>query len=73
MFLLTFLGLGISLWPHVVPRTVTIWSGAADQQALMFAAVGLCIILPVVIAYQLHACRVFRGKVATHLDQDSER
>jgi cytochrome d ubiquinol oxidase subunit II len=62
VFLLGFLGLVVSLWPYVVPRQVTIWDGAADPKTLAFIAVGLCFILPIVLAYQGHAYWVFRGK-----------
>lgn len=62
IFLLGFFGLAISLWPYIVPRHVTIWSGAADPQTLWFAGIGLCFVLPVVVAYQLNAYWVFRGK-----------
>jgi len=66
IFLLGFGGLIVSLWPYIVPRSVTIWDGAADPQSLRFAAVGLLIVLPIVLAYQTHAYWVFRGKVGAH-------
>ena len=61
-FLLGFFGLAVSLWPYVVPRQVTIWQGAADPQTLWFVGIGLCFILPIVLAYQFNAYWVFRGK-----------
>jgi cytochrome d ubiquinol oxidase subunit II len=66
LFLLGLIGLVVSLWPYVVPRTVTVWDGAADPQTLAFIAVGLVIILPIVLAYQAHAYWVFRGKTVHH-------
>jgi cytochrome d ubiquinol oxidase subunit II len=67
LFLLGFGGLIVSLWPYVVPRSVTIWDGASDPQSLRFVAVGLLVVLPIVLAYQAHAYWVFRGKVtASH-------
>jgi len=72
IFLLGFFGLGISLWPYVVPRHVTVWEGAADPQTLWFAGIGLSLILPIVVAYQLNAYWVFRGK--TRLEEvEAER
>ena len=62
IFLLGFFGLAVSLWPYVVPRHITIWNGAADPQTLWFVGIGLCFILPIVLAYQFHAYWVFRGK-----------
>jgi cytochrome d ubiquinol oxidase subunit II len=69
-FLLGFFGLAVSLWPYIVPRHVTIWDGAADPQALWFSGAGLIVILPIVIAYQLHAYWVFRGKTVLESDAD---
>jgi cytochrome bd ubiquinol oxidase subunit II len=63
LFLLCFAGLAVSLWPYIVPRNISIWDGAADPQALVFAGVGIVIIIPIVLAYQAHAYWVFRGKV----------
>ncbi|WP_245308878.1 cytochrome d ubiquinol oxidase subunit II [Aurantimonas sp. 22II-16-19i] len=63
LFLLGTLGLVVSLWPYVVPRHITIWNGASDSQTLAFAAVGALIFVPLVLAYQIHAYWVFRGKV----------
>ncbi|MCK0206829.1 cytochrome d ubiquinol oxidase subunit II [Starkeya koreensis] len=66
VFALGLVGLVVSLWPYVVPRTVKVWDGAADPQTLAFIAVGLVIILPVVLSYQAHAYWVFRGKTTVH-------
>ena len=67
-FLLGFFGLAVSLWPYIVPRHITIWDGASDPQSLRFAAVGVAVILPIVLAYQFQAYWIFRGK--TKLEQD---
>lgn len=66
LFLLGFFGLVVSLWPYVVPREVTIWSGIADPQALAFIGIGVAVIIPVVLAYQAHAYWIFRGKAVSH-------
>jgi cytochrome d ubiquinol oxidase subunit II len=65
LFLLGFSGLATSLWPYLAPWTVTIWSGAADPQTLRFAGVGVSVILPIVLAYQIHAYWVFRSKTVS--------
>jgi cytochrome d ubiquinol oxidase subunit II len=66
LFLLGFAGLAISLFPYIVPWEVTIWSGVADPQTLWFVGIGIVIIIPIVLAYQLHAYLVFHGKVGPH-------
>ena len=60
---MTLVGLGISLWPYVVPRTLTIWQVAAPDSSLLFAMVGVLLIVPVILVYTAHSYYVFRGKV----------
>ncbi|WP_119419451.1 cytochrome d ubiquinol oxidase subunit II [Desertibaculum subflavum] len=64
IFLLAYLGLGISLWPYAVPRAITIWEAAASPSSLKFLLVGVVILIPIILAYTAHAYWVFRGKVA---------
>ncbi|MCB4767651.1 cytochrome d ubiquinol oxidase subunit II [Ancylobacter sp. Lp-2] len=66
LFALGLVGLIVSLWPYVVPRSITVWDGASDPQTLHFISYGLFIILPIVLAYQAHAYWVFRGKTVHH-------
>jgi cytochrome bd ubiquinol oxidase subunit II len=63
LFLLSFLGLGISLWPNVIPPDISIWEAAAPPQTQAFALVGTLILLPVVLGYTAVTYYVFRGKV----------
>lgn len=65
IFLCGFVGLAVSLWPYAIPRSVTIWAAASDPQSLRFIAMGLVIVLPVVLAYQANAYRIFGRKPAT--------
>ena len=66
LFLLGFLGLGISIFPYVVPRAVTIWDAAAPPQSQEFMLVGAAVIVPLILVYTAWAYWVFRGKVGTH-------
>ncbi|MBD8737825.1 cytochrome d ubiquinol oxidase subunit II [Sphingomonas sp. CFBP 13706] len=63
LFLLGYVGLGISVFPYVVPRAVTIWAAAAPAQSQLFMLVGTVVIIPIIIAYTGWAYWVFRGKV----------
>ncbi|MFA6218385.1 MAG: cytochrome d ubiquinol oxidase subunit II [Erythrobacter sp.] len=65
LFLLGMAGLGVSMWPYVVPDQVTIWDAAAPVRSQRFMLVGTAIILPVILAYTGWAYWVFRGKVGT--------
>lgn len=40
--LLGYVGLGISLYPYLVPRSVTLWQAAAPPQSQLFMLVGAC-------------------------------
>jgi cytochrome d ubiquinol oxidase subunit II len=63
LYLITLVGLAVSLWPYVVPRALTIWDVAAPENSLLFTMVGVLLIVPVVLVYTAHAYYVFRGKV----------
>lgn len=65
LFALGFAGLGISLFPYIVPDGVTIWDAAAPERSQVFMLAGTAVILPVILAYTAWAYWVFRGKVGT--------
>ncbi len=62
-FVLSFAGLGISLYPMIVPPSVTIWDAAAPRDSQVFLLVGAAVMIPVIMAYSGYAYWVFRGKV----------
>jgi cytochrome d ubiquinol oxidase subunit II len=66
LFLLGFLGLGISIYPYVVPRAVTIWDAAAPPESQSFMLVGALAIVPLILVYTGWAYWVFRGKAGIH-------
>lgn len=66
IFLLGFIGLGISMYPYIVPESVTIWQAAAPESSQLFMLVGTAVIIPVILIYTGWAYWVFRGKVGTH-------
>jgi cytochrome bd ubiquinol oxidase subunit II len=63
LFLLSFIGLGISIWPDVIPGRVTFWEAAAPYESQLFMLIGAAILLPIILAYTVWAYWVFRGKV----------
>ncbi len=62
LFLLSFLGLGISLWPHAIPPDITIWEAAAPPTSQVFLIIGIGALLPFVLGYTAFSYYVFRGK-----------
>ena len=63
LFALTMIGLGISIWPDVIPGRVTIWEAAAPYESQLFMLIGAGVLVPVILAYTGWAYWVFRGKV----------
>ncbi|WJY19176.1 cytochrome d ubiquinol oxidase subunit II [Alteriqipengyuania flavescens] len=64
LFFLGMAGLGVTMWPYVVPPGLTIWDAAAPERSQIFMLVGVAITMPLIIAYTAWAYWVFRGKVA---------
>lgn len=63
LFALCFIGLGISLYPYVVPLELTIWDAAAPDDSLGFLLIGTLVLLPMILGYTAYTYWVFRGKV----------
>ena len=63
VFLLCFVGIGISIFPYVIPGAVTIWDAATERSSQVFMLVGTAVIVPLILAYTGWAYWVFRGKV----------
>jgi cytochrome d ubiquinol oxidase subunit II len=66
LFALTLVGLGISIWPYVIPGRVTIWEAAAPYSSQLFMLVGAAVLVPIILAYTAWSYWVFRGKVGSH-------
>ena len=62
IFTLSLAGLGISLFPYVVPTNITIWDAAAPPASLKFMLPGALIMVPIILAYTGYSYWVFRGK-----------
>jgi cytochrome d ubiquinol oxidase subunit II len=63
LFAITYAGLGVSMYPFIVPQSITIWQAAAPAKSQQFMLVGVAILIPMIIAYTAFAYWVFRGKV----------
>ena len=63
LFVLSFIGLGISFYPFIVPGALTIREAAAPESSLAFLLVGAAILVPIILAYTGYAYWVFRGKI----------
>jgi hypothetical protein len=67
LFAMCDLGLGISLFPYVVPWSVTLWDAASSPGVPAFLLVDTLVILPIVFMYTGWSYYVFRGQVRAQL------
>jgi len=63
LFLLGYLGLVISVYPYLVPPTLTVWQTAAVPASQIFMLIGTLLLVPVILGYVVFVYWIFRGKV----------
>jgi cytochrome d ubiquinol oxidase subunit II len=63
LFLMSFIGIAISLWPLIVPFHYSLWQAASAQSTQAFLLIGTLFLLPVILMYTAWSYWVFRGKV----------
>jgi cytochrome d ubiquinol oxidase subunit II len=66
LFALGFAGLGVSMFPYIVPNSITIWDAAAPEKSQEFMLAGVAVVMPLILGYTGWAYWVFRGKVGAH-------
>lgn len=62
LFLLGYIGLGISLYPWIVPFEFTLWQAAAVSTSQSIVLIGTVILLPIILGYTGYCYYIFRGK-----------
>ncbi len=63
LFLASFTGLAISLFPDLVPGKLTIEAAASDGATMAFMLCGIAVVFPIMVGYNLYQYHVFRGRV----------
>ena len=63
LFMLGYVGLAISVFPHLVPFSMTIWDAAAVPSTQLFLLLGTLPLLPLILMYTGFVYYIFRGKV----------
>ena len=63
LFALSYAGLGISMYPFIVPQSITIWQAASPEKSQVFMLFGVAVLIPLILGYTAWAYWVFRGKV----------
>jgi cytochrome d ubiquinol oxidase subunit II len=68
IFLMNYIGIGVSTWPWLVPFRVSLWDAAAAPESQSLLLVGTAVLLPIVLAYTAYCFWVFRGKASHEHD-----
>jgi cytochrome d ubiquinol oxidase subunit II len=63
LFVMSYIGIAISLWPMIVPYRFTLWQAASSASTQAFLLVGTLFLLPIILMYTGWSYWVFRGKV----------
>src|SRR5690606_25668709 len=63
LIFLGYSGLGIRIWPYIIPPAISIWDASGPPQSQGFALVGALLIMPIILMYTGWSYYVFRGKV----------
>jgi cytochrome d ubiquinol oxidase subunit II len=64
IFMTGYLGLGISLWPWLVPFEVSFRQAAAAPPSQSLLLIGTVLLLPLILAYTAYCYYLFRGKAS---------
>jgi cytochrome d ubiquinol oxidase subunit II len=67
LFVLSYTGIAVSLWPMIVPHRFTLWQAASSPSTQVFLLVGTVFLLPIILMYTGWSYWVFRGKVHAQL------
>lgn len=62
IFFMGYLGLGLSIFPWLIPYKYTIWDAAAHGPSLSLMLCGVIPLLPLILFYTGYCYYVFRGK-----------
>ncbi len=65
LFLVSFIGLGLVVFPYIIPTKITIYQAAASSSSLVFMIIFIGFLIPIMLAYNIYNYIVFRGKVVT--------
>jgi cytochrome d ubiquinol oxidase subunit II len=68
IFLMNYIGIGVSTWPWLVPFKITLWEAAAVPESQSLLLVGTVFLLPCILAYTGYCFWVFRGKASHEHD-----
>jgi len=62
LFISSFAGLALSLFPDLVPGRLSLAQAASSDGTLIFMMVGIGVLMPIMMGYNYYQYFVFRGK-----------
>ncbi len=63
LFLMSYAGIAISLWPMIVPPVYSLGAAASSESTQAFLLIGTLVLIPIILVYTGWSYWVFRGKV----------
>jgi len=65
LFVVSFAGLGVMVFPAVIPPSITIFQASASVSSLVFMLTFIGVLIPIMLFYNIYNYIAFRGKVST--------
>jgi cytochrome d ubiquinol oxidase subunit II len=62
LFVVGFSGIALSVFPEIVPFSVSLWDASSSSASQRLVMIGAACVTPVVLAYSAFAYWIFRGK-----------
>ena len=63
LFVLSFAGLGVMVFPAIIPPSVTIFEAASSVSSMVFMLTFIGVLIPIMLFYNIYNYIAFRGKV----------
>jgi len=63
LFILSVLGLGVMVFPAVIPPSVTIFQASSSVSSMVFMLTFIGVLIPIMLFYNIYNYIAFRGKV----------
>ncbi|MCP9795435.1 cytochrome d ubiquinol oxidase subunit II [Synechococcus lacustris] len=63
LFILSFAGLGVMVFPAVIPPSVTIFQASSSVSSMVFMLTFIGVLIPIMLFYNIYNYIAFRGKV----------
>ncbi len=63
LFVASFAGLAVSLYPYLIPPDITYREAANADDSLTFMLVGAVFLMPIILGYTVYSYWIFRGKL----------